>query len=97
MFIAAAAGDFREGMDSPAALVQNQLALDLFSRAVFIFRLKRCDRLNQEIVMQLEEQGTAASSNTALAGPFDVRAIDIYRFRGGRLASKDTYWKKIWD
>jgi len=30
-------------------------------------------------------------------GPFDVRAIDIYRFRDGRLASKDTYWKKIWD
>ncbi len=28
-------------------------------------------------------------------GPFDVRAVDIYTFRGDRLASKDTYWKKI--
>ncbi|MDP7547062.1 MAG: nuclear transport factor 2 family protein [Alphaproteobacteria bacterium] len=28
-------------------------------------------------------------------GPFDVRAVDIYTFRGGKLASKDTYWKKI--
>ncbi len=28
-------------------------------------------------------------------GPFDVRAVDIYTLRGDRLASKDTYWKKI--
>ena len=28
-------------------------------------------------------------------GPFDVRAVDIYTFQGGKLASKDTYWKKI--
>ncbi len=30
-------------------------------------------------------------------GPFDVRAVDIYTFRDGKLASKDTYWKKISD
>ncbi len=30
-------------------------------------------------------------------GPFDVRAVDIYTFRGDKLASKDTYWKKIVD
>jgi ketosteroid isomerase-like protein len=29
------------------------------------------------------------------SGPFDVRAVDIYTFRGDKLASKDTYWKKI--
>ena len=29
------------------------------------------------------------------AGPFDVRAIDIYSFRGDRICSKDTYWKII--
>ena len=28
-------------------------------------------------------------------GPFDVRAVDIYTFRDGKPASKDTYWKKI--
>ena len=28
-------------------------------------------------------------------GPFDVRAVDIYTFQGGKLASKDTYRKKI--
>ena len=28
-------------------------------------------------------------------GPFDVRAIDIYSFRGDRICSKDTYWKII--
>ncbi len=30
-------------------------------------------------------------------GPFDVRAIDIYSFRGNRICSKDTYWKIISD
>ena len=30
-------------------------------------------------------------------GPFDVRAIDIYSFRGDRIYSKDTYWKIITD
>ena len=29
------------------------------------------------------------------SGAFDVRAVDIYTFRGDKLASKDTYWKKI--
>ena len=29
------------------------------------------------------------------SGPFDVRAIDIYTFRGERLRRKDTYWKII--
>ena len=28
-------------------------------------------------------------------GPFDVRAVNIYKFRGGKLSSKDTYWKII--
>ena len=28
-------------------------------------------------------------------GPFDVRAIDIYSFRGDKVCSKDTYWKII--
>lgn len=28
-------------------------------------------------------------------GPFDVRAIDIYSFRGDKICSKDTYWKII--
>ena len=28
-------------------------------------------------------------------GPFDVRAVDFYTFQDGKLASKDTYWKKI--
>ena len=30
-------------------------------------------------------------------GAFDVRAVDIYTFRGAKLASKDTYWKIISD
>ena len=28
-------------------------------------------------------------------GAFDVRAIDIYSFRGDKICSKDTYWKII--
>ena len=26
---------------------------------------------------------------------FDCRAVDLYTIRGGRLAVKDTYWKRI--
>ena len=36
-----------------------------------------------------------ASGAFHATGPFDVRAVDIYTFRHGKLASKDTYWKKI--
>ncbi|MBT5264901.1 MAG: nuclear transport factor 2 family protein [Rhodospirillaceae bacterium] len=36
-----------------------------------------------------------ASGEFKDSGPFDVRAVDIYTFRDGLLASKDTYWKKI--
>ena len=28
-------------------------------------------------------------------GPFDVRLIDVFSFRGDRICSKDTYWKII--
>ena len=28
-------------------------------------------------------------------GPFDMRAVNIYTFQDSKLASKDTYWKKI--
>jgi hypothetical protein len=26
---------------------------------------------------------------------FDVRAVDLYAVEGGKLASKDSYWKNV--
>ena len=37
--------DFRKGMDSLAAVVQERLRLDPFSGAVFVFRARRADRV----------------------------------------------------
>jgi transposase len=37
--------DFRKGMDGLAAVVQQQLRLDPFCGAVFVFRAKRADRV----------------------------------------------------
>lgn len=37
--------DFRKGMDGLAALVRKTLPLDPHSRAVFVFRAKRADRV----------------------------------------------------
>jgi transposase len=45
VFVATRPVDFRKGMDSLAAVVQQQLRLDPFSGAVFVFRPKRADRV----------------------------------------------------
>jgi transposase len=43
VFVATKPVDFRKGMDSLAAVVQERLRLDPFSGAVFVFRAKRGD------------------------------------------------------
>jgi transposase len=43
VFVASKPVDFRKGMDGLAAVVQEQLRLDPFGGAVFVFR-KRCDQ-----------------------------------------------------
>jgi transposase len=45
VFVATRPVDFRKGMDSLAAVVQERLRLDPFSGAVFVFRAKRADRV----------------------------------------------------
>ena len=45
VFLATRPVDFRKGMDSLAAVVQERLRLDPFSGAVFVFRAKRADRV----------------------------------------------------
>ena len=45
VFVATRPVDFRKGMDGLAAVVQQQLRLDPFSGAVFVFRAKRADRV----------------------------------------------------
>lgn len=44
----------------------------------------------ERVVITYRAQGTFLAS-----GPFDVRAVDIMTFDNGKLANKDTYWKKI--
>ena len=45
IFVATRPVDFRKGMDGLAAVVQQQLRLDPFSGAVFVFRARRADRV----------------------------------------------------
>jgi transposase len=45
VFVATEPVDFRKGMDSLAAVVQERLRLDPFSGAVYVFRAKRADRV----------------------------------------------------
>ena len=45
VFVATRPVDFRKGMDGLAAVVQQQLRLDPFGGAVFVFRAKRADRV----------------------------------------------------
>lgn len=45
ILMAAQPVDFRKGIDSLAALVQQVLALDPFAGDLFIFRAKRADRV----------------------------------------------------
>ncbi len=66
--------------------------------------VERASHLKTPIVFS--ESNEYSSSNKIFAtyrdsgefidtGPFDVRTIDIYSFRGDRVCSKDTYWKII--
>ena len=89
---------FYEGPDSPdgrtlrgpsaacAAVVERSNQLDVPIRFIEPERYQCGDK----IFVTCRAQGSFIAT-----GPFDVRAIDIYTFRGDRLASKDTFWKKI--
>jgi transposase len=45
VFVATKPVDFRKGMDGLAALVKEQLRIDPFSGAIYVFRAKRADRV----------------------------------------------------
>lgn len=91
---------FYEGPDSPdgrilrgpaaacAAVVERSEQLKVPIRFIEVEQYHCGDRIFATYRAQGEFHAT---------GPFDVRAVDIYTFRDGKLASKDTYWKKISD
>ncbi len=91
---------FYEGPDSPdgrilrgpaaacAAVVERSEQLKVPIRFIEVEQYDCGDRIFATYRAQGEFHAT---------GPFDVRAVDIYTFRDGKLASKDTYWKKISD
>jgi len=45
VFVATKPVDFRKGLDGLSAIVQEQLKLDPFGGAIFVFRAKRADRV----------------------------------------------------
>ena len=45
VFVATKPIDFRRGLDGLSAIVQEQLKLDPFGGAIFVFRAKRADRV----------------------------------------------------
>jgi len=45
VFVATKPVDFRKGMDGLAAIVKEQLRIDPFSGAIYVFRSKRTDRV----------------------------------------------------
>lgn len=45
VFVATKPVDFRKGMDGLAAIVKEQLRIDPFSGAIYVFRSKRADRV----------------------------------------------------
>jgi ketosteroid isomerase-like protein len=89
---------FYEGPDSPDARIIKGAAAACAAVA------ERAGQLKQPITFTEAEQFHCdekifttyrAKGEFHKSGPFDVRAVDIYSFRGDKLASKDTYWKKI--
>lgn len=89
---------FYEGPDSPDARVLKGPA------AACAAVVERSNQLKEPIRFVETEQYQCgdkifttyrAQGAFHATGPFDVRAVDIYTFRGDKLASKDTYWKKI--
>ena len=60
VFVATRPVDFRKGMDSLAAVVQERLRLDPFSGAVFVFRAKRAGRATY-CILPFRSQAASAS------------------------------------
>ena len=55
IFVATRPVDFRKGMDGLAAVVQQQLRLDPFCGAVFVFRARRADRVKLLVWPRIED------------------------------------------
>jgi transposase len=68
VFVATRPVDFRKGMDGLAAVVQQQLRLDPFCGAVFVFRARRADR-----VKLLVWDGSGLTPDLQAARPGEVR------------------------
>lgn len=89
---------FYEGSESPDARIIE--GVPAACEAV----IERAAQLSQPIVFSERERYQSgdrvfityrAQGAFKDSGPFDVRAVDIMTFRDEKLASKDTYWKKV--
>lgn len=91
---------FYEGPDSPDARILRGAAEACAAVVERSNQLKGPIRFVESMQYQCGDKiftTYRAQGEFHATGPFDVRAVDIYTFRGDRLASKDTYWKKITD
>jgi len=85
ILLAAQPVDFRRGMDSLAALVQQALQTDPFAGDVFIFRAKRADRVK---ILVFDGTGLILYSKRLEAGRFcwPSPAQGVVRLTGVQLA-----------
>jgi transposase len=66
--------DFRKGMDSLAAVVQERLRLDPFSGAVFVFRAKRADLVQSSYISGVTRYRSRRT--------FDQISLEVSRRKG---------------
>jgi transposase len=62
VFVASKPVDFRKGMDGLAAVVQEQLRLDPFCGAVFVFRPKRRSQATFSIPFSVSQDRVSVAS-----------------------------------
>ena len=96
VFVATKPVDFRKGMDGLAAVVQQQLRLDPFGGAVFVFRAKRADRVK---LLVWDGSGLTRIYTRLDAAKFVRPRIEdgVMRLSPGQLAAlvEGLDWKRL--
>ena len=96
VFMATKPVDFRKGMDGLAAVVQEQLRLDPFCGAVFVFRAKRSDRVK---ILVWDGSGLTLIYKRLDGGKFCWPRIEdgVMRLSPGQLGAlfEGLDWKRV--
>lgn len=96
VFVATKPVDFRKGMDGLAAVVQQQLRLDPFCGAVFVFRAKRADRVK---ILVWDGSGLTLIYKRLDDGKFCWPRVEdgVMRLSAGQLGAlfEGLDWKRV--